>query len=89
MQIIHKMIAVLEVPEPAALVQQWVRTRWTPAEAGWIKINVDGAISLIQGVAGTGFVARNGHGSVIRTEGVKSISPLRIDPCSSARGHVL
>ncbi|GLU03679.1 hypothetical protein SLE2022_208660 [Rubroshorea leprosula] len=56
---------VLSKGRGAAMVQRRSETRWRPLEAGFIKINVDGAISVQNGAYGMGAVARNHQGEVL------------------------
>lgn len=65
MQIIQELIVAVDVSEQAALVQNWVRPRWTPPEMGWTKINADGDTAVQQGLAGTGVIVRDDQGSVL------------------------
>ncbi|GKV27974.1 hypothetical protein SLEP1_g37084 [Rubroshorea leprosula] len=56
---------VLSKGRGATMVQRRSETRWRPPEAGFIKINVDGAISMQNGAYGMGAVARNHQGEVL------------------------
>ena len=68
MVIIEEIIRALEIPERKK-TQATAHPRWLPPEAGWIKINTNGAtdMGLIHG--GAGFIARDHHGALVRAGG--------------------
>ncbi|GKV34825.1 hypothetical protein SLEP1_g43166 [Rubroshorea leprosula] len=55
-------IAVLSRGRGAAVVQKLSETRWHPLDSGFIKLNVDEAISVQNSVFGMGALARNHAG---------------------------
>ncbi|GKV46603.1 hypothetical protein SLEP1_g53576 [Rubroshorea leprosula] len=57
--------AILSRGRGAAVVQQVSETRWHPPDFGFIKLNVDGAISVQNRVFGMGALARNHAGEVL------------------------
>ena len=68
MVIIEEIVWALEILERKK-TQATVPPRWLPPEAGWIKINTNGAtdMGLIRG--GAGFIARDHHGALVRAGG--------------------
>ena len=65
MELVDELISVLEVPEARNKLGRIGNRResWKSPEDNWIEINTDGAIDLMQSVAGAGLVARVHQGN--------------------------
>ncbi|GKV36829.1 hypothetical protein SLEP1_g44920 [Rubroshorea leprosula] len=77
--------ALLSRGRGAASVQRRSETRWRPPDAGFVKINVDGAICAQRELYGLGAVARDSSGEVIAammSEGYGQISAEESEACS-------
>ncbi|GLT59333.1 hypothetical protein SLA2020_321580 [Shorea laevis] len=92
-QIIAKALSFLQEYSTALLsrgrgpasVQRRTETRWRPPDAGFVKINMDGAICAQRELYGLGAVARDSSGEVIAAmmfKGYGQISAEESEACS-------
>lgn len=73
-EIRYELLAALDVPDQWPAVTSVTLEKWKAPETGWIKINCDGGVGLVQGCAGAGMVARDHTGSFIRSRCNKYVS---------------
>lgn len=67
-ELVEELLKALEVPALSNVVVPTEVPRWKPPEAGWIKVNTDGAVDFVNGRAGAGMIVRDDQGQFIRAK---------------------
>ncbi|GKV09429.1 hypothetical protein SLEP1_g20934 [Rubroshorea leprosula] len=80
--------ALMSKGRGAAAVQRVSETRWHPPDEGYVKVNVDGAVSEQGHIFGMGALARDHHGEVLATmvcQGQGAVEAEMAEACSLRR----
>jgi hypothetical protein len=69
MELVDESIKTLDFPGTNEGTSKCIAPKWKRSSSGWMEINTDGAICVLNSRAGAGLIARDANGCFISAEG--------------------